>query len=325
MPTSDSSAAVREHPDSQTPSSAEKPEEEPTKVTSRISLWRGSWQALSHARLPDWLQDNDFLLRGHRPPLFSFRACFRSIFRLHTETWNIWTHLIGCLFFLILGIAYMFSPNLNYVASLQDKMVLGVFFLGAALCMCFSWLFHTFYCHSQQVALILSRLDYCGIAILTMGSFIPWLYYTFYCSPQPRIIYLVAICILGATTIIITQWERFSRPEYRIFRVAVFLGLGLCGVIPTLHITILEGFLKASTYGQTEWLIVMALLYILGAAFYTARIPERFFPGWCDIWFHSHQIFHVLVILGALVHLYSIWRLQVLRASRGGCESDFFT
>jgi hypothetical protein len=25
----------------------------------------------------------------------SFRACFGSIFRIHTETGNIWTHLVG--------------------------------------------------------------------------------------------------------------------------------------------------------------------------------------------------------------------------------------
>lgn len=28
----------------------------------------------------------------------------------------------------------------------------------------------------------------------------------------------------------------------------------------------------------------MGLLYILGALFYALRIPERWFPGKCDIW-----------------------------------------
>ena len=28
----------------------------------------------------------------------------------------------------------------------------------------------------------------------------------------------------------------------------------------------------------------MALLYIGGAVLYALRIPERFFPGKCDIW-----------------------------------------
>lgn len=59
-----------------------------------------SWNVCHFSKLPDWLQDNDFLTHGHRPPLPSFRACFRSIFRLHTETANIWTHLLGCVAFI---------------------------------------------------------------------------------------------------------------------------------------------------------------------------------------------------------------------------------
>ena len=45
--------------------------------------------------LQEWQKDNEFLHYWHRPQMPSFRACFGSIFRLHTETGNIWTHLIG--------------------------------------------------------------------------------------------------------------------------------------------------------------------------------------------------------------------------------------
>lgn len=69
----------------------------------------------------------------------------------------------------------------------------------------------------------------------------------------------------------------------------VFVGLGLSGIIPTLHYVISEGFLKAATIGQIGWLMLMASLYITGAALYAARIPERFFPGKCDIWVSGHR------------------------------------
>lgn len=62
---------------------------------STHQVWEGRWRVIPHDVLPDWLKDNDFLLHGHRPPMPSFRACFRSIFRIHTETGNIWTHLLG--------------------------------------------------------------------------------------------------------------------------------------------------------------------------------------------------------------------------------------
>jgi vacuolar-type H+-ATPase subunit H len=56
---------------------------------------RQAWELMHHHHLPKWLRDNDFLIKGHRPQLNSFWECFKSIFRIHTETGNIWTHLLG--------------------------------------------------------------------------------------------------------------------------------------------------------------------------------------------------------------------------------------
>jgi len=68
---------------------------------------RRVWTAVHHQHLPAWLRDNDFLLHGHRPQLHTFTECFRSIFRIHTETGNIWTHLIGrLLHFIFLSFSF---------------------------------------------------------------------------------------------------------------------------------------------------------------------------------------------------------------------------
>lgn len=66
------------------------------------------------------------------------------------------------------------------------------------------------------------RLDYSGIALLIMGSFVPWLYYSFYCSPQPRLIYLTIVCVLGIAAIIVAQWDRFSTPRHRPTRAGAY-------------------------------------------------------------------------------------------------------
>ncbi|XP_043103649.1 adiponectin receptor protein 1b isoform X1 [Puntigrus tetrazona] len=314
-------------------------------------VWEGRWRVIPYHLLPDWLKDNDYLLHGHRPPMPSFRACFGSIFRIHTETGNIWTHLLGLILFLCLGTLTMLRPNVSFMAPIQEKVVFGVFFLGAVLCLCFSWLFHTVYCHSEKVSRTFSKLDYSGIALLIMGSFVPWLYYSFYCSPQPRLIYLSVVCVLGVAAIIVAQWDRFATPRHRSTRagniltcffmyftclidfrfflihfssyLGVFLGLGLSGLIPTMHFTIAEGFVKATTVGQMGWFYLMGAMYISGAALYAARIPERYFPGKCDIWFQSHQIFHVLVVAAAFVHFYGISNLQEFRYGlEGGCTDD---
>ena len=61
----------------------------------------------------------------------------------------------------------------------------------------------------------LSRLDYCGIALLIMGSFVPWLYYGFYCHYQPKVIYLTIVIVLGFFSIVTSLWDKFSTPQLR--------------------------------------------------------------------------------------------------------------
>jgi adiponectin receptor len=54
------------------------------------------------------------------------------------------------------------------------------------------------------------------------------------------------------------------------------------------------------------WLATMGALYIIGALIYGTRIPERWMPGKFDLFFHSHQIFHVLVVMAAMSHYWAV-------------------
>ena len=65
-----------------------------------------NWKAIHFEKLPSWMRDNEHLHFGHRPELPSFAERFRSIFRIHTETGNIWTHLIGFIAFVIVTIVF---------------------------------------------------------------------------------------------------------------------------------------------------------------------------------------------------------------------------
>ncbi|GAA57070.1 ADIPOR-like receptor CG5315 [Clonorchis sinensis] len=283
-----------------------------------LHLWKQGWKVVHHHSLPHWLKDNDFLLRGHRPQLPSFRECFRSIFRLHTETGNIWTHLIGFVCFLILSITFLLRPGIHL--NWQEKLVVQIFFLSAILALGFSWLFHTVYCHSERVGRLFNKLDYVGIAVLVFGSSIPWLHYSFYCHVPFKVIYMSAVFILGSVCVVVCTQDYFLAPAYRGARAAVFIGLGLSAVVPCTHYLLMEGFWEAVSYSAFGWLVLMAVLYISGAVIYAARIPERLYPGKFDIWFQSHQIFHVFVVLAALVHLNGIMQIAEYRLSKGTCD-----
>ncbi|PAA76042.1 hypothetical protein BOX15_Mlig021230g1, partial [Macrostomum lignano] len=223
----------------------------------------------------------------------------------------------GCIAFSGIAVYFLTRPSIE--VQWQEKVVFAAFFLGAVLCMGFSFIFHTVYCHSERVGRLFNKLDYCGIALLTMGSFVPWLYYSFYCQLSPKIIYLSLISVLGTTAIVVSMFDKFAAPQYRPLRAGVFIALGLSGVIPALHYVILEGFYSAIYHASMGWLVLMALLYITGAVIYAVRFPERLFPGKFDLWFQSHQIFHVFVVAAAFVHFHGISEIANYRLTAGDC------
>jgi adiponectin receptor len=266
-----------------------------------------SWKVCHFQALPHWLQDNDYLIWGHRPPLPSFTACFQSLFRIHTETGNIWTHLIGCVAFVSLAVYTLIWSELQT----EERLVFAAFFAGAILCLGLSCTYHTVHCHSEFVGKLFSKLDYVGISFLILGSLVPWLYYTFYCQYQPKVIYLTVATVLGFGAITTSMLDQFGEPKYRPFRAGthfshvimfdqyfmtlifffctsgIFIAFGLSGAIPAVHYAVMEGWVNAVSYASLGWLILMGSLYILGALLYAGRIPECYFPGKCDIWVRS--------------------------------------
>ncbi|KAJ1410317.1 AdipoR/hemeolysin-III-related [Sesbania bispinosa] len=103
-------------------------------------------------------------------------------------------------------------------------------------------------------------------------------------------------------------------------RVSLFLSMSFSGVIPLVHALV-------SNWGHPQILValgyelVMGILYATGAVFYITRIPERWMPGAFDIAGHSHQIFHVFVVLGALAH--SIATLVIMDFRQGSSTCAF--
>lgn len=254
---------------------------------------------------PEWLKDNKFLHCGHRRPTYSYITCTRSIFQLHNETVNIWTHLLGGFYFAHLCLCIFGSTNLAYA----DKWVIGLFLFSATTCHIMSTLYHIFNCHSEQISHVFSRLDYCGILALITFSFVPWIHYGFYLYPTLKLTYLVLTISFSVSAINLLLQDRFSDKAYRKLRVSVFILFGISGIVPAIHWLIINSdifFIESALRLSFYKLIAMGILYLIGTMLYAFRLPERFFPGKCDIWWHSHQLFHVFVSTATLVHFYGI-------------------
>ncbi|KAF9301853.1 hypothetical protein BGZ74_006180 [Mortierella antarctica] len=259
------------------------------------------------ADLPHWMQDNPAIWTGYRRPTFSYRKCLASLGFLHNETVNIYSHLLGALACIIASpIAYFKVFGVLDTIQWKDIIVFYIFMAGAIICLSFSASFHCFACHSEPVSGQWNRCDYVGIVFLIVGSFYPAIYYGFYCHQNWQILYLTLITVFGAATIVAVIRPKFRTPQYRWVRSTLFLALGLCGVFPVIHGLFVYGLVLAQKAMSLNYMIWMGASYVIGALLYGSRTPERFFPGKCDHFGSSHQIFHMMVLMGVVAHFLGV-------------------
>jgi adiponectin receptor len=237
--------------------------------------------------------------------------CIQSLGYLHNETANIYTHLIPGLLCLVVITSAIFGVE-YYCYTLQlttystttwkDHLALLLFLVGCACCLGMSGTYHCLKCHSQSVAIFGNKLDYLGIVVLIESSMVSMIYYGLYEDPMLQIIFMSITSLIGFVCGVFCLQPKFREPKWRPIRATIFVCYGLSGVLPVLTGLYKYGVEYCLKRGQLKYILLEAIFYIAGAMIYAARIPEKFSPGKFDIWGHSHQIFHVFVVIAACCH-----------------------
>ncbi|OTA92190.1 hypothetical protein M434DRAFT_22031 [Hypoxylon sp. CO27-5] len=256
---------------------------------------------VSYEEIPEWYQDNPYIRRGYRPVSHSAKACFGSWIYMHNETMNIYTHLVPAAALLVSGIVYGLAHLQG--RSSGDAGVVAALLLSAVACLGLSSAYHTLMCHSRQVEAFWLRLDFVGIILLILGSFVSGIYVGFWCETLERKIYWSMIGSLSAISIVIVLAPTFQGPRWRTLRLLTFVCTGLSGLAPIIHGIVMFGFEQMMRQSGLPYYLAEGGLFLLGAIVYATRFPESISPGTFDIYGSSHQIFHILVVMATVVHL----------------------
>lgn len=262
--------------------------------------------------IPDRMKDNRNILGSYRA-YYTLSMCIRSLWYIHNETVNIWTHFLGLLLFIALFAWFLATDVAPTEREPMHFIILFAFSLGLVTCLLCSTLFHLTNAHySCKFSKVMHKLDYFGITTLVIGSFIPMIFLGFACSPIWKYVYLSIVLSMGSFGLIGPWFHFWTELKYHTFRVCVYVILTGSGVFPLIHVNFILPI--SETWPYTVGLAMEIMIYFLGLMIYVFQVPERWFPGRFDIWCHSHQVWHMFVLAAAFTHfatvafMYRNWR-----------------
>ncbi|XP_028825816.1 progestin and adipoQ receptor family member 4 [Denticeps clupeoides] len=239
---------------------------------------------------PPHLQFNRYVLSGYRP-VSTFQECLRSLFYVHNESGNIYTHGIPFVCFLLL-------MPLSIPWSQKDAgWICVVHYMACLSPTVGSVLYHLFMNHKGGPAIydILLSLDMFGVCLVNTLGALPIVHITLLCFPVYR-------CAATAAYLSLSGYGIYSAVTARsnVRRLRAFAWQALFRFFLFLLRWLGPG---AGSPASLRLYLTMDFLALLGGLVNISRIPERFRPGRFDYWLNSHQIMHMLVAL-AIVYLH---------------------
>jgi len=279
--------------------------EDTERVASEDAYEEKDYDLLDIADVPEYAKENA-ITTGYRRPL-DYLGCVRSILRLHNETVNIWTHLLGFFFFFFLMVNNLLY-NQDHMRDHFDYWATATQLLTYQACMLSSSLFHTFLCHSAVVKEAWQELDHACILVAMFGTYVRIIINSFQCFPVVRTAHLSIVTVLFSSVL----WLKY-KPRTNSSKVSLpmFFTVALYSIAPFGHWVLLSSSLENNNVDSTmiSWMFLPFLLGGVGVIFYVSHFPESVVPcGRVDLCGASHQIWHVLIFSGmASWYFLSCW------------------
>ncbi|XP_072906398.1 membrane progestin receptor beta [Hemitrygon akajei] len=288
--------------------------------------------------VPSTLRDSDvpelfrepFICSGYRPVGRAWKYYALSLFLCHNEALNVWTHLLA-----VLVLLARFCAFLCTAAPLPALYGLPLHcFAGACLIyLSCSVLAHLFQSKSELAHYSFYFLDYVGVGAYQYGSALAHYYY---CAELDwlrvmRPFFLPAAALLGWLSCLgcCLSKMHFRRPYPTRRKLCQLVPACLAYVLdisPVVHR--LAGCWAAGCADPAAvYHGLQIALFLVASAFFSCPVPERYFPGSCDIVGHAHQIFHTFLALCTLAQMEAVlldyWGRRDVFAARGDHDSIY--
>ena len=162
---------------------------------------------IHYDQLPEWMKVDPYIRLGYRRQLNSFRDCFWSLFYLHNEFVNIWSHLLPAFCYLAFSLGLYFETfHSDFQIPAADSAFFQVCVLCTAGCLLLSAIYHCANSHSEHVSRCSLKLDYLGILLSITGTNVSAAYFGLYDDRLLQASYIVFFPIC-ATLVFYILWR----------------------------------------------------------------------------------------------------------------------
>jgi adiponectin receptor len=240
-------------------------------------------------------------IHQHRPHSTSYIACVKSIWQLHNETINIWTHLIASVVFCTVSVCI---SSRRQRKRTDEACVNSLYFQAAACIFVCSTFCHTFENHKD--AAFWRCLDHCSITAFIWASSYSFTRLTYSSErPAPRLY----TAILTSVALGLVLRNLYSFTAWNQLRGANHVSHAVYGAFAAL-----PAFLRPfSFHWRTsrahkrllEKFQALIVISTMGAGLYTTRLLDTMIGAsgdWGQVGQVGHHAMHITTVIGACIY-----------------------
>ncbi|KAJ4332566.1 hypothetical protein N0V95_009633 [Ascochyta clinopodiicola] len=249
-------------------------------------------------------------LSRRRPYASSYRASVVSIASLHTETVNIWSHLLGAIWF---GASIVRFAAVRKGPLTRDAVGVSLYLTATALCFASSTLYHVFADHVH--ACIWLRIDHVGIVCATWAASVSFALASLDCRQGERWAYTALVTAAAALSLARLARVQEQHARCRRDRLSVHVAFGAVAAMPGLRCWYLHAQGQRVELLDEFWSLV--IMNGFGSSIYATHLLDKAIGmdlGLPDI---SHHLMHVTAVAGAWTYQQGLLAVYEARTAAG--------
>lgn len=252
-----------------------------------------------------------FIRSGYRRAYSSPWQCFKSLFYINNESFNVWSHILTTCFFAIRYSMAIHSHGNSFLHPFNWPLFSSA--IGTLTLYSTSSIAHLLCCMSENGYKTCFFFDYASISVYTFTSSQAMFFYlrpvntSWVIFQSPRLYLCLAALFSFFTTYGCCQTGASVNRFSAFLRVLPVLAAWINSLLP-----FVAGVTLCSCHASSRYCTAFSACYnvslsnffrhvcctVLAGFMYSTRLPERLLPGRFDLIGNSHHFLHIFVALG---------------------------